>query len=236
MFLNEDFLKIWEELSDLNESKADIEKLTVFAGEDLADRFLKVKSKLKPPKNDLYYWIKNKSKEELEAEVKAIEATFQVAKDKKDQTTKGATLVSDTYSWKVYHITSFEAAQKYGRDTKWCITSAVNYWNDYKNRGADFYFLITNENYDPRGLHSKIALAIYPDNYCEVFDQQDNKISLADIPHRWDFTIPDKSILDLHEVRVLVCEFCEDPVTEDSYYLGPNGEYYCEKCYNEHFD
>lgn len=55
MFLNEEFMQIYEELTELNEAKADTQKLIDFAGEDLANRFLAVKNRLKAPENDLYY-------------------------------------------------------------------------------------------------------------------------------------------------------------------------------------
>ena len=56
-----DFIKLYEELSILNEAKADKQKLIDFAGPDLAARFEANKKKLKAPENDLYYWIKNKT-------------------------------------------------------------------------------------------------------------------------------------------------------------------------------
>jgi hypothetical protein len=55
-----DFIKLYEKLSAINEvtlteAKADTQKLITFAGKDLADRFLKIKHRLKTPENDLYY-------------------------------------------------------------------------------------------------------------------------------------------------------------------------------------
>ena len=42
MLLNEAFSNIYEELSELNEAKADTQRLIDFAGEDLANRFLAI--------------------------------------------------------------------------------------------------------------------------------------------------------------------------------------------------
>jgi hypothetical protein len=188
MFLNEEFLKLWEELSDLNEAKADTQRLIDFAGEDLANRFLAAKNRLKAPENDLYYWIKNKTVNELEQAVTELENSKSATRAKRDIADEGAELVYESEHWKVYHITTFEASQKYGRDTRWCITGVDNYgdqyWKQYHERDkVDFYFLIKKGTYNARGTDSKFAVAIYPNNFCEVFDQQDNSISLPEIPY-----------------------------------------------------
>ena len=84
MFLNEEFLEIYEELSELNEAKADTQKLIDFAGEDLANRFLAIKNSLKGAEKDLYYWIKNKTVDELKQTVISAEsakANKQIAKE-----------------------------------------------------------------------------------------------------------------------------------------------------------
>jgi hypothetical protein len=60
---------------ELTEAKADTQRLIDFAGQDIADRFLAIKNKLKAPENDLYYWIKNKTVDELEQAINAAEGT-----------------------------------------------------------------------------------------------------------------------------------------------------------------
>lgn len=172
----------------LTEAKADTQKLIDFAGEDLANRFLAIKHRLKAPKNDLYYWIKYKTVDDLKGMITALETTKSMAQVQKDAEA-GARLVVETPHWKVYHITTFEASQKYGRDTKWCITgvdgSGDRYWKDYVEQGVDFYFFITKNNYDSRGYDSKFALALYPKwHEYELYDQQDNpEDSLDAIPN-----------------------------------------------------
>ncbi len=182
------FMELFEELSELNEAKADTQKLIDFAGEDLANRFLAIKNRLKAPENDLYYWIKHKTVDNLRQVITTLETTRSRTQVQKDAEV-GAKLVVETPHWKVYHITTFEASQKYGRDTQWCITgvdgSGDSYWKDYTEQGVIFYFFITKDNYNPRGYDSKFALALYPKwNEYEVYDQQDNPVdSLADIPN-----------------------------------------------------
>lgn len=184
-------MNLWETFQKLNklyEAKEDTTKLIAFAGEDLANRFLAIKNRLKAPENDLYYWIKNKSVEELEATVTAVENTKSNTKIKKEIASDGAELVAESAHWKVYHITTYEAAQNYGRDTQWCITGINDYGDKYwklyhENREMEFYFLITKGNYDPRGTNSKFAIAVYPSKGYEAFDQQDNRTDIEQIPY-----------------------------------------------------
>jgi hypothetical protein len=229
--------KLYEEA--IIESKADTQRLVDFAGADLASKFLAIKNKLKAPENDLYYWIKNKSVDELEKVVNRLENTKSNTQIKRETSGQGVELVCETEHWKVYHITTYEAAQAYGRDTHWCITGinewGDKYWNEYKNKGVDFYFFITKEKYDPRGTDSKFALAIYPNNDYEAFNQKDGEVSLLDIKYIYEVEIPGVDLDTLTE-RGTTCNRCGVFVPEDLVMLDPEGAFaYCEDCYDEMF-
>lgn len=207
MNLIEEF-KLYEKLWDtLEESKADTQKLIDFAGEDLANRFLVAKSRLKAPENDLYYWVKNKTPEELELALDTLENTKTKTQAKKELSEAGAELICDTEHWKVYHITTFEASKKYGRDTKWCITGidgyGDKYWKEYTEEAdVNFYFLIAKEGYDARGTESKFALALYPRGLGEVFNQQDEKVTFKDIPYIDEVHIPGYDLNSIKEPTI----------------------------------
>jgi hypothetical protein len=229
--------KLWEDLADpLIEAKADTQRLVDFAGAELACRFFAIKNKLKAPENDLYYWIKNKTVDELEQAISSIENIKSNTQIKKETASQGAALVCETDHWKVYHITTFEAAQAYGRDTHWCITGinawGDKYWKEYKEKGADFYFFITKGKYNPRGYDSKFALAIYPNNDCEVFNQKDGQCSLLDIKYIYEVNIPGLDLDSLDE-RGWVCCRCGEFVPEDLVMLDAEGtNCYCEDCWD----
>jgi hypothetical protein len=233
--ISNDFIKLYEELSELNEAKEDIQRLIDFAGQELADRFLAVKPKLKAPENDLYYWIKKHSVEELESAVVAAENSVSKTQTKKDIADAGAKLVCDTAHWKVYEITTFEASQKYGRDTRWCITGVNDlgdeYWNKYTDRGIEFYFLITKGKYDPRGNDSKIAIAVYPNKLdIEIFNQQDVPITFNDIPYHEEIDIPG---LDLEAIgNNIHCFLCHKAMSAEEAIPGPYDHPFCQDCFN----
>lgn len=224
--------KLYEEA--ISESKADTQRLVDFAGQELASRFFAIRNKLKAPENDLYYWIKNKTVNELEQTVSNIENTKSNTQIRKETAEQGAELVCETEHWKVYHITTYEAAQAYGRDTHWCITGINNwgnkYWNEYKDKGVDFYFFITKGEYNPRGYDSKFALAIYPGNKtCEVFNQKDGQVSLLDIKYIYEVNLPGIN-WDALDDQIVECQRCGEQISKSEEQDG-----YCVYCYDEMF-
>ena len=234
MLLNYEFLNLYEELSTLNEAKADAQRLVDFAGQELADKFLALKSKLKSPENDLYYWIKNKTPADLDTFVSSIESTPSKSRAKKDIADSGAKLIQETEHWKVYRITTFEASQKYGRDTQWCITGANGagdkYWTGYIDQGWQFYFIITKENYSSRGTNSKFAVATIPGDETEIYDQQDDKVSYNKIPYWEEINIPGVDLEDATGPR-WYCDSCGRELDEDEWWTDPNGNICCEDCF-----
>ena len=161
------------------ESKADEQKLIDFAGEGLAKRFFALKSRLKAPENDLYYWLK-KPKEELSARLDDLES-IKTRKEKENTAREGAELVAENDYYKVYHITTYEASVKYGKNTQWCISGSKRwnngengeqYFNDYTAKGVQFYFFIpkTVEN-------EKYAIAYMPQNIrYQIFNETDDEV------------------------------------------------------------
>lgn len=236
MRLFEEF-KLYETMWDnLNQAKADTERLVTFAGQELADRFQAIKNKLKSPENDLYYWIKHKTPEELAQFVNEVEGSKSKTQVKRDIADKGAELIQETVHWLVYHITTFEAAQKYGRDTRWCITGidgyGDHYWTLYKQQGCEFYFLIAKEDYDPRGYDSKFAVVQYKRSKVEIFDQSDESVRRSEIPYVEEIDIPGVNIGDAMG-SMYYCSSCGRDLGDDDSYALPDGDIYCEDCFWE---
>jgi hypothetical protein len=223
----------------LTEAKADTQKLIDFAGLELANRFLAIKNRLKAPESDLYYWVKNKTVDDLEQAVIAAEQATASKRITKSKVDEGAKLVAESDDWKVYHITSFEASQKYGRDTQWCITGINDYgdkyWNQYTKLGVKFYFFITKHDYNHRGSDSKFAIALYPNDKYEVFDQRDSRAHLRDIENIEEVSIPGLDLLGLDGMAPYSCSKCDCDLEEDEVMLGADDDFYCEDCFYEDF-
>ena len=243
------FIEIYEELSHLNEAKQDtlnFKNWLISDGKSETEatnytkRFDGIKSLLKSPENDYYYWIKNKDSEELIDIINDTERVAEVKRTRKQEIAEGAELVYESEHWKIYHITNFDASQYYGRDSKWCVTGVGSYgnkfWKDYIRKGYTFYFCITKQNYDPRGEDSKFAIAVHENAECyQVFDQQDNECYLDDIPYNDEIRIPGINLDYYENSEVRFCEDCGENLSYDEEHWGENGELYCNSCWSEHY-
>ena len=146
----------------LNESKEDNQKLLDHVGEETAQKFFKLKPRIKSPQNDLYYWLK-KEPVELQDFLNDLESTkskTQIEREAK----QGAKLLYNKNGWKIYRIDTYEAATYYGKNTKWCISGnypgsegeGQEYFDDYKNNGViDYYFIISPDNHKWCYLHTE---------------------------------------------------------------------------------
>jgi hypothetical protein len=238
--------------NNLLEAKADIQKLVDFAGKDIADRFLALRNKIKGQEKDLYYWIKNKTPNDLETYLNSFENTKSSTQLKKDTADKGAKLVDETEHWKVYKILTFDAAVKYGKDTKWCITGARGegdrYWKMYTRSNATFYFFISKIDYDPRGRDSKFALALYPadglwynaDYSYEIYNQVDWQLSnLKAIPYIEEVNIPGidfNKLAPREENDSAVCDHCGEAFRDDDLIGTVYCDFICEDCWEEYIN
>lgn len=173
----------------LTEAKEDKQKLIDFVGNDYAEWFfaLKDKNKLKPPYNDIYYWLKKKP-QELRDYILYIDIKPSKSEQRRSEKS-GAKLVYNKNGWKIYRIDTYASAKYYGKGTKWCISGnydgheeqGESYFNDYKTRGVnDYYFIINPDNHKWCYLDTE-------DNFGDsvLWDEEDNGID--DI---YDDTIP----------------------------------------------
>lgn len=243
----QDFINLYEELNQLNESKQDtlnfkhwlLKKGTAdSAADEWVKRFDGIKKYLKAPENDYYFWIKKADIKDFYEVVTDTERYLEVKRNRKAEVEDGAELVCESEHWKVYHITNFEASQVYGRDSKWCITGIGSYgdryWNDYTRRGYSFYFAITKDEYNPRGEDSKFAFAIHAAaEYYQIFNQQDSEVYLEDIPFFDEIKIPGINFQSYTNGEPYFCDECSELVPNGEFFWGPDGECYCEDCWNE---
>ena len=165
----------------LTEAKADIERFRNWLGDDnLFNLYYELAPRLKAPYKDIYWIMKNSTKEDLKVYLDDLNSTKSKSEIKRGDL-EGAKLVAENSSYKCYHITTYEASVIMGRGTKWCISMKDNsqYWDDYTSKGIKFYFFISKND-------EKYALALYPrilkyeglNANFELFNQQDEKISV----------------------------------------------------------
>ena len=137
----------------LFEGKQDQEKLLNFLGQDYYDKYNLIKNKIQDPEYKDIYRIMKKDPSEVENYIDDFQSNMDLRREAK----KGAKLIYNQNGWKVYRITTYEAAVYYGSNTKWCITGR---YDDHESRGKEYfdnyikdndldggyYFYIKNDN------------------------------------------------------------------------------------------
>ena len=127
----------------LLEGKRDQEILRDFLGDDYYDKYISIKNKIKDPEyKDIYKLIK-KDPNDVKDYIDSFQSNTDVRRSKKSD---GAKLIYKDDLWKVYRITTYEAAQLYGSHTRWCISGR---YEGYEERGEEyFYGYIKNNDLD----------------------------------------------------------------------------------------
>jgi hypothetical protein len=158
------------------EGKKDQEVLNDFLGDDYYDRYLSIKNKISDPEyKDIYKLIKKDPDE-----VKNYIDNFKSNRNSIKAAKEGARKVYEDSDWIVYHITNYDAAKYYGRDTKWCLSG--NYegleevgQHEFKkyNSKNNIYFYINKHK-----AREKYAMLKnrYTDRITDVYDSADNNL------------------------------------------------------------
>lgn len=151
------------------EGKRDQEILNNFLGDEYYSKFTAIKDKIKDPEyKDIYKLIKKDPNE-----VKDYIDNFQSKSDIRRDDKKGASKVYEDDKWTVYKITTYPAAQLYGKGTKWCITGRYpghegkgeKYFNNYikdNNLDGGYYFYIKNDGKTKFALLRKESGEVLP--------------------------------------------------------------------------
>lgn len=194
-----DFMSLYEELSVLNESKADIDNFINKFGEDTYELFKKSTQRLKNKgiSTDLTYHIKHTDKKDLDAILLNLQNRAITKDGSLTELAGDYEYLGEDKGYKVYKINDVIASMNFGAGTGWCISgryghygeknytptkeTAEKHWNDYTSRGVKFYFFI--------GTKNKVALALYPKmrplkrvvgntfidkTNCEIYNEQDD--------------------------------------------------------------
>ena len=194
-----DFISLYEELSILNEAKADIDSFIDKFGEDTYELFKKSNQRLKNKgiSTDLTYHIKHTDKKDLDAILINLQNRAITKDGSLTELAGDYEYLGEGKGYKVYKINDVIASINLGAGTGWCISGryehygeknykptreeAEKHWNSYASRGIKFYFFI--------GKYDKLALALYPETFildkiigdtfvnktnCEIYNEQDD--------------------------------------------------------------
>ena len=149
--MNSDNHRIWT-LLELAAIRSNIEKVAAHfkIDEERAEKIIE-------RWNELSIYLQGSNKDIFtRTSVSAVDAILDMLQEKLDEkrrtdelVKKGARLIVNNGKARVYQITNHQAAQRYGRGTKWCITmsgpSGEQYWKDYSQKD-NIYFIIAGIN------------------------------------------------------------------------------------------
>ena len=117
------------------ESKKDLDDLKAFLGDKLYDDYMKIRDRIPKDHNEFKDFIKLKKMDRND--IQDFVSSFQSKSDKKKaDKTEGAEKLYEDEDWVVYRITTYPAAQLYGKGTKWCITGR---YAGHEEQGQDFF-------------------------------------------------------------------------------------------------
>lgn len=115
------------------EAKKDLEDLKDYLGDNLFDSYMKIRDKITDPNFKDFTKLKKMDRNDIQDFV----SSFQSKSDKKKaDKTEGAEKLYEDEDWVVYRITTYPAAQLYGKGTKWCITGR---YAGHEEQGQDFF-------------------------------------------------------------------------------------------------
>ena len=136
------------------ESKKDLDDLKNYLGDDLFDRYMQIRDRI--PKSMNLYKDFQSLKELPIYDIEDFVSNFKSNAERRKTSKGGAKLIYEDDDWKVYKITTYDAAKYYGKGTRWCITGnyeghehlGEKYFNDYireQKLDGGYYFYI-NKN------------------------------------------------------------------------------------------
>lgn len=158
------------------EGKQDQEILNDFLGNDYYNKYQTIKNRIYDPNyKDIYKLIKKNPDE-----VKYYIDNFKSNRDFIKAAKEGARKVYEDSDWIVYHITNYDAAKYYGRDTKWCLSGNYDGLEEVGqqefekyNSKSNIYFYINKHK-----AREKYAILKnrYTDRITDVYDSADHNL------------------------------------------------------------
>ena len=136
------------------EAKKDLEDLKDYLGDDLFDAYMKIRDKISDPNFKDFSKLKKMDKKDIQDFVSSFQSK---SSKRKSDKTEGAEKIYEDDEWVVYKITTYPAAQLYGKGTKWCITGRYpgheergeGYFNSYirdNNLDGGYYFYLNKKD------------------------------------------------------------------------------------------
>lgn len=121
--------------------------------DELVDRYLQMRNRLKAPENDMGYWVNPKNGKSPQDLVDFLD-NYKSNSQKRTEAKAGATNIYEDDNWMCFKIDTYDAAKFYGSGSKWCITGRYPgheskgeyYFNSYLQNNYSGYYVVINKH------------------------------------------------------------------------------------------
>ena len=166
-------------ITRITDSKEDNQKFIDRFGEELFEKFQRLKSNFEPSKRDLYYWL-DKTVEDLEKEFNQI-------------ILKGNEAIGENEEWLIVKVETKDQLRQLANDMPWCIKTGEEF--DVAKEQGVVWYLFLNKN----DKKNKIMVADLNGN-CEITDNENHRIqSIPNAPQEFNFqsSVTDNSFIPI---------------------------------------
>jgi hypothetical protein len=121
-----------------------------------------------------------KTFKDLQQMIDKVSAEKSKTQTKQEISLKDADKIYEDDHYLVISPKTYEASCKYGKGTKWCISSisTSDHWNSYSNKNnIKFYFIINKQVEEESPEEEKVAIAVYPEGQMNAYDATDYPIN-----------------------------------------------------------
>jgi hypothetical protein len=236
----------------ITESKADQQKFIDKFGKEYFDIFWNSKQRLKNKgvNVDILWHVKNTSLSDMRKILDSISdeqraKEIDIEGNKIPEPTGNYEIVFKNDEYIVYHPLDYISSIYCAKGGRWCtaggydipdgkvkVSQAKRYFNQYINSGINLYYFIRNNG-------ERYALAVYGNSsHYEVYDREDVRLgNIENIPNIDTVEISGLNIPSMIDNGSgICCDHCGVELNEDDFYSGPNGEFFCDDCYDEMCD
>ena len=158
------------------EAKKDLDDLKNYLGDKLFDDYMKIRDRIPKDQNEFKDFSKLKKMDKKD--IQDFVSSFQSKSDKrKSDKTEGAEKLYEDSDWIVYKITTYPAAQLYGKGTKWCITGR---YPGHEERGQEYFDSYIEDNNLDGGYYFYLNKKDPSEKYCILQTKDKNIHSIWD--------------------------------------------------------
>lgn len=178
---------------NIAQTQSNVDRLNMFNNlesfhvENVCNKHRRLNDKLPIEYRDIYHFPSYLSLSDFISSVESLN------NNEKEIKVNGSKTIYDDVNWEVKVITTKEAAQIYGKHTKWCISAIDgNAWDNYKN---NTFYIVFNKKADKENPFKKFIIQTDLNGFMCIWDVKDYSYG-SNVLYLLDIDL--KSIIESH--------------------------------------